>query len=94
MSYRVRLLPGAVGDLERLPRFLDFKSPGAAARSRQVLLQAIASLAEMPHRGRPAAVADARELVVPFGRDAYILRYRVRADEVVVTRIRHSRERR
>jgi hypothetical protein len=35
-----------------------------------------------------------RELVVPFGRYGYVLRYDVTPDEVFVIRITHTRERR
>ena len=92
--HRVRLLPRASDDLERLPRFLDSKSAAAAARSRAILVAAIDSLREMPNRGRPGPKQSTRELVVPFGRDAYVLRYRVDTSEVVVIGIRHTRERR
>jgi len=33
-----------------------------------------------------------RQLVVPFGRGAYILHYRLTDDAIFVTRIWHSRE--
>ena len=92
--YAVRLSDRAARDFERLPAFLSPRSARASERARQTLLQAIRSLSEFPNRGRPGAGVTWRELVVDFGRDAYILRYRVRQDEVLVTRIRHSRERR
>jgi plasmid stabilization system protein ParE len=94
LSLTVRLLPRASVDLHRLPEFLDAKSVLAGARSRQVLADAITSLRDLPNRGRPGPRAGVRELVVAFGRDAYIFRYRVGADEVVVVSIRHFRERR
>jgi plasmid stabilization system protein ParE len=49
-----------------------------------------------PERGRPASVSNARELIVPFGRSSYVVRYAYRGerDEVVIFRIWHSRERR
>ena len=92
MSFKVRLLPRARIDLHRLPEFLDAKSIQAGARAREVLAEAIASLRDLPNRGRPGPRSGTRELVVAFGRDAYIFRYRVRDDEVVVIGIRHSRE--
>ncbi len=58
--------------------------------------QAIDTLADLPGRGKPvgAEAGGLRELIVPFGRSAYIVRYgwTVGADELVVVRIRHSRE--
>ena len=49
-----------------------------------------------PDRGRPTGTADVRELIVPFGSSAYVLRYAhaARADEVIVLRIWHGREQR
>lgn len=55
-------------------------------------MRAIRSLGQMADRGRKHAASDARELVVPFGRDAYILRYRVEPDRVIVARVFHLRE--
>ncbi len=49
-------------------------------------------LAEFPDRGRRGPIANFRELVVAFGRSAYVLRYRVGEAEVLITRIRHARE--
>jgi plasmid stabilization system protein ParE len=54
---------------------------------------AIQSLADFPERGR-AGPESMRELVVPFGRDGYVLRYRLGPELILVTRIFHTRERR
>jgi plasmid stabilization system protein ParE len=94
LTVNVRLSDRAARDLERLPAFLAPKSGRAAEQARLTILQAIRSLSEFPNRGRPGGGATWRELAVDFGRDAYFLRYRVRGDEVLVTRIKHSRERR
>lgn len=85
--------PEAFDDLQRLRAFLASESPNAAARTVRLLEAAIESLADLPQRGRPAS-PDIRELVVPFGRSAYILRYALisEAETVVVLRLWHSRE--
>jgi plasmid stabilization system protein ParE len=46
------------------------------------------------HRGDGSRVTGARELIVPFGQSAYIVRYahNARREEVVILRIWHSRE--
>jgi plasmid stabilization system protein ParE len=36
--------------------------------------------------------AERRELFVPFGVGAYVLRYRLREETIVVIRVWHSRE--
>ncbi len=85
----------ALGDLERLRHFLARESPAAGARAAAALEAAIQSLHDFPDRGRPAG-ADLRELNVPFGRSAYVLRYAVvtEADMIVVIRHWHAREER
>jgi plasmid stabilization system protein ParE len=49
-----------------------------------------------PERGRPSGTPGIRELIVPFGRSAYLLRYvhLAAADEVVILRVWHAREER
>jgi len=84
----------ALADLERLRTFLADKNPAAAQRAVAALEQAMESLDIFPDRGRPSSLARARELIVPFGRSAYIVRYAhlKRANEVVILRIWHGRE--
>lgn len=94
MTYTVRLASHAQRDLARLPDFLVPQSRRAAARARQAILEAIRSLDEFPDRGRRDEEGILREILAPFGRDAYIIIYRVDADVVVVARIFHSREQR
>ena len=84
----------AAADIERLHAFLVDKSPDAARRAVAVLVRAIQSLDALAERGRPSGVAGLRELVVPFGRSAYVVRYAYDAarQEVVIVRIWHGRE--
>lgn len=59
-----------------------------------MLFAAAHSLRDLSERGRPAARSGYRELVVPFGRGAYVIRYRIDEDRkaVVIVRIWHGRE--
>jgi plasmid stabilization system protein ParE len=86
--------PRAAADIERLHTFLANTNPEVAGRFAQSLGSAIESLEELPNRGRPTAVVGLRELIVPFGHAAYVLRYAYNAtrDELVVIRIWHGRE--
>ena len=93
MSFRVTLSHAAGHDLDRHEAWLAERNPNAAAKAGQLLTAAIASLDTSPLRGRNISTGI-RELVVPFGSAAYLIRYRVREDAVYVTRILHSRERR
>ena len=82
--------------MERLRRFLEPHGASLSERVVETLFAAARSLADQPDRGRPAARPGYRELVVPFGAGAYIVRYRVnrRRNTIVITRLWHGRERR
>jgi len=94
LIYRVLIRPRALLDLRRLHDFLVAKSPRAALRAVEAIEQGIASLDQFPLRTPRLGSPETHELVVRFGRDGYVVRYRVRGDEVVITRIFHGRERR
>lgn len=81
-------------DLERLYDFLLDKDPLAAKRAIQVIREGAKELLRFPEIGRRMDDdTNRRELIVPFGAGAYVLRYRRRDnDEVVVFRVWHSRE--
>jgi plasmid stabilization system protein ParE len=90
------IAPAAADDLARLRSFLDSVDQRAAERSSILLEAAIQSLLDFPQRGRPSGLKGVRELIIPFGRAAYLIRYAhfpARSD-VVVLRIWHSREER
>ena len=72
------------------------RNPSAAPRAAAAIANAIRSLDLFPERGRQSSAGDARELVVPFGRSAYIIRYAVliEVNEIVVLRVWHGREQR
>jgi plasmid stabilization system protein ParE len=90
---RVVLSPHALADLDRLKNFLSDKNPPAADRMMVALIEAIDSLVHFPGRGRPGGEKALRELVVPFGSGAYVVRYAaLSGDEIVIIRIWHGRE--
>jgi plasmid stabilization system protein ParE len=92
---RVLWLPEAVRDLERLREFLKPKNPAAMARATARVRLATAALADRPQLGRAVEGAPGlRDLVVPFGGGAYLLRYRVDPEAVVIARVWHGREER
>ncbi len=92
---KLTVLPSARFDLDRLHQFLTPKNPAAANRMVDAVSHAMFTLKSAPEKGRQLSTGI-RELIVPFGRAAYIVRYAVRKDEqrILVTRIWHSRERR
>ena len=92
---QVRLTPQAATDLARLDAFLRSKDPRAADRLTANLFAAFDRLSEHPSLGRPATAPErVRELVARFGRRAYVIRYRVEPDAILIARVWHGRERR
>jgi plasmid stabilization system protein ParE len=84
----------AAVDLARLHDFLATDNAVTAKRAVSMLVAAIDSLTALPERGRPHKSTGLRELIVPFGRSCYVVRYLhdVSRDELVVMRIWHGRE--
>jgi plasmid stabilization system protein ParE len=91
---RLIVSEAAAADLARLHAFLADKSPAAADRAATALITAMQSLDLFPERGRPSGTPNVRELIMPFGRSGYVLRYAysMTQDEVVIIRIWHGRE--
>ena len=89
----VRWLEPALDDIRRLYDFLLEKDPTAAGRAARAIRAGADRLLDSPEIGRPLADGTGRrELVIPFGAGAYVLRYRVHDDTVVVIRVWHGRE--
>jgi plasmid stabilization system protein ParE len=93
---RIALSPEAIADLERLRDFLVEKDARAASRASETLAEAIDSLLLFPERGRMSPLPHHCELVVPFGKSAYVVRYKFRAESqtVSIVRVWHGREER
>jgi len=92
---RLLWLPEAQGDIRRLFDHLLEKSPSAAARAVRAIQLGADRLLEFPEIGRPMEDdTGRRELFIPFGASAYVLRYRIHDDTLVVIRVWHSREER
>ena len=89
----VRWLAPALDDIRRLYEFLLEKDPGAAGRAVRAIRVGSSRLVDAPEIGRPLADGTGRrELLIPFGVGAYVLRYRVHDETVVVIRVWQSRE--
>ncbi|MET3668054.1 type II toxin-antitoxin system RelE/ParE family toxin [Caulobacter sp. 1776] len=93
MTFTVSVSAGAKKDFNRLVVWLSVRDTRAAARLGPLLESALDSLAEAPLRGRSVG-QTAREISIPFGQSAYVIRYRVLGSRVQVTRIWHSLEHR
>lgn len=90
---RLLWLPAARNDIERLYDFLIERDPVAALRMLDRIRAGAATLLEFPRAGkRMDDDTDRRELFVPFGVGAYVLRYRLTGESMLVIRVWHSRE--
>jgi plasmid stabilization system protein ParE len=90
---RVELRPAARRDMLRFERSLNRRSPRAALRMFNLVTARILSLADQPLKA-PEREHGLRELYVKFGKSAYVIRYRVIDDAIVITRVWHGRQNR
>lgn len=91
---KIRWLPETRADLDRIDSFWNSVDPSLGPRAARVILGLAESLEWFPERGRISLVDPAtRELVGRFGDGAFILRYRVLGDTVLVVQVCHSNER-
>jgi len=84
----------AISDIDRLRTFLEVKNPSAAARAIEAIWKALEIVEQFPALGLATEAPSIRQIVVPFGSSAYIVRYRVldATGSLYVTRIWHGRE--
>jgi plasmid stabilization system protein ParE len=84
----------AIHDLLRLRLFLAHNNPDAARRAIEAIRGGIAMLEAHPQIGRPAPDLPRtfRDWFIRFGRNGYIVRYRLEGTTVVILRVRHGRE--
>ena len=88
-------LPEDRDDIERLFEFLLPRDAEAAGRAMRTIRAGAQELLEFPRAGRPLDdETGRREFLIPFGAAAYVLRYLVLDEQIVVIRVWHSREKR
>ncbi|MBI2840430.1 MAG: type II toxin-antitoxin system RelE/ParE family toxin [Acidobacteria bacterium] len=88
-------LPDAVDDLARLRQFIAEHSQASADRAARRIQEGVRILMELPEAGKPLEdeeLTEFRDLVVPFGSGAYVLRYRLDKGSIIMVRVWHSRE--
>ena len=86
-------LPEARDDVKRLFDFLVEVDPNAAQRA-IIAIQSGTERLDEYHQLCRAMNDDThrREFFIPFGAGAYVIRYRVHRDTVVILRVWHCRE--
>jgi plasmid stabilization system protein ParE len=89
----IRYLPPAERDIHELADYLLARNPDAAARVRSAILRTLEIAAHFPELGRRQLTRRVRKLVVP--RYGYLIYFvDPAANELIVLRIRHGRQRR
>lgn len=92
-DYQVIWLNGALEDIVRHRRFLGNKNPKAARELADLLEASGNSLSLFPERGVPVNKRlDYKDLIIPYGKGSYTMRYRIVGQKVVIAMIKHARE--
>jgi plasmid stabilization system protein ParE len=89
--HRVVFTERARADLDRLHAFLDAKSRRSPKRAVQRIIEGIDLLTLFPRSG-VIVKGDIRNAFIRFGRSRYVVRYKIDADTVLITRIWHGKE--
>lgn len=82
----------ARNDLVRLREFIEPQNFEAARRAAENLKKAVSLLLENPQIGKPMERREDRELIIPFGKRGYVLRYRVAGEDIIILRVWHGLE--
>jgi len=90
---RLYVEPRAQRDFDDLIRWLAQRSPSAARRAAKQLLTAIDRLLDFP-QSAPDIGRGRREAIVRFGRDGFVVRYRISGQALIVQRIYQGLEQR
>jgi plasmid stabilization system protein ParE len=86
-------LAEARDDVQRLSNFLTERDLEAARRMLARVRKGAQTLMEHPRAGKRMEDDTNRcELFLPFGVGAYVLRYRLQEDRILILRVWHSRE--
>ena len=86
--------PHALGDVQRLYRFLAPKDEASARRAIRTIRAGVKILAHQPQVGRPIEEMDPefREWLIDFGSSGYIALYRFDGETVTILAVRHQKE--
>ena len=82
--------PGALANVRAIKAYVTQENPRAAQALARRLIDAGEGLVLFPNRRRPVPGSVYRELLTV---DPYIIRYRVKGEQVSILRIRHAARR-
>jgi plasmid stabilization system protein ParE len=83
----------AARDLKQIREYLLQFNKEAAQKSATMIIEATRLLLVHPKLGKPLEdIPEYREMILPFGSGAYTLRYRIDFETILITGIKHSKE--
>lgn len=89
------IAPTAYQDLQRVYSFIQKENPTALRRAADRLEKAFRTLLDYPLAGYELEdLTLFRELIAPFGKGNYIIRYRIKDDTLFIVHLWHNREER
>lgn len=93
-SSKIELIwsPAARRDIIRLRKFLESKNVRAAQRAANTISKAINLISDNPYIKNKIEGEEDREFFTSFGKNGYILRYRIEHENIILLRIWHTRE--
>ena len=95
MSHQLRFAETALGDIERLYRFLAEQDIPSAEAALVALDKAWDFLSSFPFSSRKATADNPllREMLIPFGGAGYVALYEIDdAETITILAVRHQRE--
>lgn len=94
-KYKILFAPVARQDLERLFHFIQDANPAALGHAADRLKKAFELLQQHPQAGYLLDhLPPFREILIPFGKGSYIIRYRLDKKTINVVHFWHSQEKR
>ncbi|NOQ36559.1 MAG: type II toxin-antitoxin system RelE/ParE family toxin [Methylococcaceae bacterium] len=83
----------AINDLEHLSEFLKPKNPKVAFNAARKIIAASNLLLEQPYLGHPIEeMPEFLKLTIPFGKNGYVMKYRIDNGSIIILRVKHTRE--
>lgn len=85
--------PLALEDIQRLHLFIAERNPDLLNKASECLKQSFKLLQEYPKAGYELDhLPGVRELLIPFGKGNYIIRYKIQQKLIAIAHLWHSRE--
>lgn len=83
----------AINDLQHLREFLKQKNPKAMINAARKIITTTNLLLEQPYLGRPIEdIPKFHTLTIPFGKNGYVIKYRLDNEKIIILRVKHTRE--